>query len=250
VDSIVEGADGEVGTIKDVFFSSDSWHVRYLVVDTGRWLPGRRVVLAPHAIDRTDWPSQSVFVLQTRKQIEDSPSVLEHEPVSRQKEAELAKHYQWPIYWGETEPLGPDPVVRMPPVEAESEPSQSTNTDQATSSQTIDSDLRSAKEVIGNHVEATDGEIGYVQDFIVDDDFWTIRYLVIDTHRWLPYGSVLVSPDWATEVSWDQKKVRVDLTREQVKNSPEFNPYEPVNREYEEHLYNYYGRPAYWHEST
>jgi hypothetical protein len=202
-----------------------------------------------NAIDHTDWPSQSVFVLQTRQQIEDSPSVLEHEPVSRQKEEELAKHYRWPIYWGESELLGLDPVVPTPPFNAESDSSESTNTAESASSRPIDSDLRSAEAIIGYQVEATDSGIGRIKDFIIDDESWTIRYLVIDTHPWLPFGSVLVSPDWTMEIDWEQKRVRVDLTGEQVKDSPEFNPYEPVNREYEECLYNYYGRPAYWHGS-
>jgi hypothetical protein len=109
-----------------------------------------------------------------------------------------------------------------------------------------DPHLRSAKEVAGYHVHCTDGELGHVADFIIDDETWTLRYLVIDTSNWWFGKKVLVSPRWVQEVSWAKSMVYVDLPRDTIKNSPEWNPATPVNREYEERLYDYYGRPTYW----
>lgn len=231
VDCVVEGTDGDVGVVKDVFFSSDSWRVRYLVIDTGRWLHGRQVVLAPYSIDRTDWPDRTVIVSLTREQIEASPSVQEHEPVSRQHESELAMHFRWPIYWGESEQ-----------VETGSDGSAS----EPTTERLIEGQLQSAQEVIGYRVEATDGEIGYVDDLILDDETWTIRYLVVKSKAWIAARRTLVSPGWAKAVSWKDKTIQTDLTNEKVTNSPEFNPREPVNREYEVQLYDYYARPSWW----
>jgi hypothetical protein len=102
--------------------------------------------------------------------------------------------------------------------------------------------------VEGYHIEARDGSIGHVEDFIIDDDRWEIMYLVVDTKNWLPGRRVLVSRLWIDEVSWLGSKVTVDLTKEVIEKSPEFDPSAPVNREYEEVLYDYYGRPKYWVE--
>jgi hypothetical protein len=100
--------------------------------------------------------------------------------------------------------------------------------------------------VIGYHVQAKDGMTGHVEDLIADDESWSIRYLVVDTHNWLPGRKVLVDPSWADQVEWAERKVYVDMTREMVNNSPEFDPSAPVNREYEVRLYDFYGRPEPW----
>jgi hypothetical protein len=109
-----------------------------------------------------------------------------------------------------------------------------------------DPHLRSVGEVAGYHIEASDGEIGHIEDFIFDDETWKIRYVVVDTKNWLPGRKVLVSPLWVEDVSWRKRRVRVDLTQEEIKSSPEYDPTAPVNRQYEERLYDYYGRPRYW----
>jgi hypothetical protein len=97
-----------------------------------------------------------------------------------------------------------------------------------------------------HHIQATDGEIGHVHDFIMDNEDWSVRYLVVDTRNWLPGRKVLLAPDWVDAVDWNEKKVHVGLTKDGVKDSPEFDPDAPVNRQYEETLYDYYGRPKYW----
>ncbi len=108
------------------------------------------------------------------------------------------------------------------------------------------SHVRSVKEVTGYHIQATDGEIGHVEEFILDDQAWTLRYLVVDTRNWLPGRKVLVAPAWVTSVNWANRNVGVDLTTGAIKNSPEYDPSAPVNREYEVRLYDFYGRPRYW----
>jgi len=109
-----------------------------------------------------------------------------------------------------------------------------------------DNHLRSVNEVRGYRIQATDNEIGHVEDFIMDDESWAIRYMVVDTLNWLPGRKVLVSPMWITTISWTDRKVAVGMNREQIKDCPEYDPAIPVNREYEEQLYDFYGRPKYW----
>ena len=105
--------------------------------------------------------------------------------------------------------------------------------------------LRSAAKVTGYHIEATDGDIGHVEDFIIDDETWEIRYMVVDTRNWLPGKKVLIAPRWIDRVSWDDSKVYVNLSREAIKNAPEYHP-DALNREYEEKLHDHYDRPKYW----
>ena len=106
--------------------------------------------------------------------------------------------------------------------------------------------MRSIDEVTGYYMQAPDGEVGYLDDFIVDDKNWTIRYIVLDTRKWLPGKKVLISPQWINRISWSDGKVFLDLDRESIKESPEYDPSLPVNRQYEERLYDFYGRPKYW----
>jgi len=223
----IEGSDGTVGKVKDLLFDGATWNVRYLDVDTGGWLPGRRVILSPEVIRASEYAARWLATPLTKKQVEDSPSFYSNLPVSRQTEIELARYYSWGAYWA-------DAVLAADEAQREGDP-----------------DLRSTEAVSGYDIRATDGEIGHVEDFIVDDEppqhgAWEIRYLVIDTRNWLPGRHVLVPPLWAESIEWDQQRVEIGLTREMIENGPEYNPGDAVNRRYEEVLYDYYGRPKYW----
>jgi hypothetical protein len=100
--------------------------------------------------------------------------------------------------------------------------------------------------VISYYIGARDGDIGHVEDFVVDDEGWYIRYLVIDTRNWLPGKKVLIDPRWIEGVSWAESKVFVDLLQEVIRNSPEYDSNAPLGRAYESQLYEHYNRPTYW----
>ena len=227
----IEGTDGTVGTIKDLLFDDKKWKVRYLDIDTGRWLSDRRVVLSPEVIRATDYAGGRLTAPLTREQVENSPSLQSHLPVSRQHEMELARYYAWGAYWANAE------WTREGGAE-EGDPH-----------------LRSSQSVSSYRVQAMDGEIGHVDDFVVDDEAfedgpWEIRYLVIDTRNWLRGKRVLVPPLWAESIDWGSKHIQVGLSREMIENSPEYDPASPVNRQYEEVFYDYYGRRKYWKEAS
>lgn len=235
----LDARDGDIGSCKDFLFDDRSWTVRYMVADTVRWLPGRKVLLAPNALDEPDWPSKTIPVNLTKEQIENAPELDEHAPVSRQYEMQYHIYYGWPQYW--TGMSVTNPGESPAPLYEEAAKGKGLSEEELD-----DPNLRSAKKVMGYDIEATDGGIGHVEDFIMEDETWIIRYMVIDTKNWLPGRKVLVPPEWTARVDWSENRVYVDLTREEVKGSPEFDPLEPVNREYEERLYNYYGQPVYW----
>lgn len=232
----LNAADGSIGKVLDFLFDDMNWMVRYLLVDTGKWLPGRRVLISPSSAGEPDWADQSIPVNLTKEKIENSPPLQEDLPVSRRHEAELSMYYGWPSYWHGT--FGPA-----------YEDIAATTAAKAAAAETAvagDPHLRSIREVNGYHIKAQDGEIGHIDDFITETEDWRLPYLVVDTKNWLPGRKVLVSPVWAEQIDWEKREITVNLQREAIKNSPEYDPAKPVNREYEARLYDYYGRPPYW----
>lgn len=228
--------DGEVGKLHDLFYDDTQWSIAYFVVETGNWLLGRKVLLAPVGIGQPDWESQKLPVALTQDRIRNSPDIDVDKPVSRQQEIDLHDYYGWQPYWlgaGHTPMPPPPPMV---PKESAQEHKRQTEEN--------DPHLRSVREVNGYHIQATDGKTGHVEDFIVSEEGWKIRYLVIDMRNWLPGGKkVLISTDWVLTINWEQRLVYVELTKEAIEKSPEFDPRQPVNREYEIRLYDYHGRP-------
>lgn len=237
---VLGARDGEVGRCRDFLFDDERWAVRYMVADTGKWLPGRKVLVSPISLGKPNWKSKRFPVRLTTEQIETSPELDEYAPVSREYEKKWMDHYGWSYYWfggglwGVSE--SPSGLYTMA-----SKEEIATNSEKLT-----DNPLRSTREVAGYRIQAVDGEIGRVKDFIIEDANWTIAYLVVDTATWLPGRKVLVAPHWIDSVNWADSQVRVDLTMQALKDSPEYDPNVPVNREYEARLYDFYGRPRYW----
>lgn len=252
----IHASDGEIGTVDQFLFDDESWTIRYLVVNTGNWLLERLVLISPISIERIDWDREMVDLALTRQQVEDSPSIAADEPVSRQLEAEYLRYYGYPPYWegpglwGETmyPPYSGFAGAVAPPYEARPEmapPAPATEVEQQG-----DPHLRSSHEVKGYHLHAHDGEIGHVEDFILDDATWSIRYMVVDTRNWWPGKKVLISTQWIQSVDWATQLVSVDLSRETIKHSPEYDPDQMINRAYEMELHSHYDRPGYWQETT
>ncbi len=228
--------DGDIGKVHDFFFDDELWLIRYLVVDIGHWLPGRKVLLSPSVVREMDFENKNFTVALTRHQVESSPDIDTDKPVSRQREIELQQHYNWPAFWT-AEGTWPSitPLVPIP------EPEQPPSAEQG------DPHLRSLQELIGYRVESTDGEIGFVDDFLADDQTWTLRYLVVSAHKWIPGRKVLIAPQWLVgPISWETQTVKLFMTRESVQHSPEYDPQAQLNRGYETRLYEHYDRPKYW----
>ena len=210
-----------------------------MVAETGNWLSGRQVLIAPSAFKAVDWEEGLFLVNLTKEQVQTSPNVNTDLPVSRQQEEDLANHYNWPIYWGGgyAGVFGSFPTMSgMVPVPMKI----ATDPQEPVSEDNLDPHLRSTKEVAGYHISANDGDIGHVADFIVDDTTWTVLFLVVDTKNWLPGKQVLISPDVIQRVDRLARKVFVNLSVESIKSSPEFDPSQPVSESYEDALHDHY----------
>lgn len=242
----IGATDGEIGRVVDLYFDDASWAVRYLVADTGRWLPGRQVLISPAAVSSVDLAGEVLNVGLTREQVKNSPEVDTALPVSRQRESELAAYYGWPVYWT------PNPAAwgagGMPGVPAGDAAGAQPERGTALAEQHDGPQLRSAHEVIHYNIRAIDGDIGRMEDFLVADWEWMIRYLVIDTRKFWSGKAVLIPPHAVREMDWAEARVSVELTRERIQAAPEFDPDAPVDRAYEERLHEHYGWESYWSE--
>jgi len=240
----IHATDGELGKVDEFFFDEKNWTVRYVVVDTGTWLTGRCVLLSPAVLGQPDWDRHSLPVSLTKKQVELSPDIDTDQPISRQQEEELRRYFGWANY-GVGDPLLADPTFATGPM-GMSPATMAAMAPAHTPEAHGDPDLESTKDVVGCHIQATGGEVGHVEDFIVDDHAWVVRYIVVDTRNFLPGKKVLISPAWVEKVDWAEGKVRVNLSRERIRHSPPYNPSAPIDRDYESRLYDYYQRPKYW----
>ena len=95
-------------------------------------------------------------------------------------------------------------------------------------------------------MSATDGDIGTVKDFYFEDSSWIVRYLVIETGEWLNNRSVLISPDAHLTPDWKNKNFPINLSKEQIKNSPDIDTELPVSRQQEIKMYDHYALEKYW----
>ena len=238
----VQAVDGDIGKVNDLYFDDQFWTIRYMVVDTGGWLSERKVLISPTAMDKPNWEKKTLSVSVTKEQVESSPSIDTDKPISRRHEQALHEHYKWPFYWNMDPYAAQAGSIAYAHYMARQEEKIKEEAKEQEKDEG-DSNLRSTREVIGYRIHAEDGEIGYVDDFIVDDENWIMRYMVVNTRNWLPGKKVLVSPAWTEKISWAEREVYVDLLREVIKDSPEFDPSAPVNRDHEDMLYDYYGRP-------
>lgn len=259
----VHAADGDIGEVTDGYFDDERWVIRYLVVNTGSWLNGREVLISPYSIARIDDAASAIVTQLTRKQVESSPSIDTAKPISRQQEESYLSYFGYPIYWPYTTlwAWGATPVVIPPdpglqpgarpqgpaagglPPSASGQPIASAGHAAAGST---DTHLRSGREVTGYHIQGSDDAVGHVEDFLFEDDSWAVRYLAADTRNWLPGKHVLISPQWIREVSWPERLVVVQLTREEIEGSPQYDPKHLPSRGEEADLYRHYQRPGYW----
>lgn len=202
----VHAVDGELGKVDSFLFDDRTWTVRYLVVETGSWLVERKVLIAPAALEKVDGEHRFLHVRLTRDQVRDSPDIDTDQPVSRQHETELLGYFGWPAYWddwaGSPLYLQPEPIEPLPPG---------------------DPHLLSTGALGGYAIHASDGEIGHVEDFLLEPGSWVLRGVVVATRNWLPGKKVVLPVGWVRSASWENAELTVDHTRSEVLESPVFD---------------------------
>lgn len=239
----IAASDGRLGIVNDLLFEDTSWLVRWLVVDTGNWLPGRKVLLPATVLGHLDPEKREFSVRLTMDEVKHSPNIDTERPVSRQVETDIYDFYGWRPYWNPSLYLdgfgygyGGGATMPLPTPES----ARLEEDILAAQRDHDDPHLRSVEAVTGYHIHATDGDIGHVDDFLVDDADWSIHFLVVDTRNWWPGRDVLISPRAVRSVEWRDNLVNLSVGREAVKASPIYDPSMTVDRAYERRLHSYY----------
>jgi hypothetical protein len=238
----IEASDGQIGSVSDFLFDDATWLVRWLVVDTGNWLSGRKVLLPPSVLAQLDAKEKVFAVKLTMQQVKDSPDIDTDRPVSRQMETSVYDYYGWSPYWGTGFYMGgyaymPGGMAESPYLGLTRRPAEIADERHRDD----DVHLRSIEAVTGYHIHATDGAIGHVEDFLVEDENWSVHYLVVDTRNWWPGKKVLISPRSVQDIDWTDRLVNLDVDRQKVKSGPAYDPPATVDRAYEDRFHNYYG---------
>jgi sporulation protein YlmC with PRC-barrel domain len=197
-------SDGDVGHVKDFYFNDQQWAIRYVVVDTGSWLSGRLVLISPHAFENLHQDSDRLLVNLTRQQIENSPPIESHKPVSRQYEEEYDRKFET---WG----VGGFPEAAPPPHLMPSKQASD------------DLHLQSTQALSGYPIQTSEGPIGHVIDFIMDDKSWAICHLVVETGHWYSGKEIVISPMHIDRISYEEEKVFVNVTKEAILEAPQYH---------------------------
>jgi sporulation protein YlmC with PRC-barrel domain len=209
-------AEGDIGRVKDFYFNDHHWVVRYVIADTGSWLSGRLVLVSPHAFGNFHKDGDSLLVNLSRKQIENGPAIDSHKPVSRQYEEEYYRYYGWPVYWDGSGMwgMGGAPSNYLMPNQQEVGGNDHDRDDPH---------LRSTQALEGYHIQTSEGAIGHVIDFMMDDKSWEIRHLVVETGHWFSGKEIAISPKQIDRISYEESKVFVKITKEAILETPEYH---------------------------
>lgn len=237
-------SDGQMGKVVDFLFDDSKGALRWLVVECGSWLRGRRVLVHPSAVSITNLDNQTFEVKMNKSQVEGSPLWISDEPVSSQMESRICDYYGWDPLWNVSImevnqgamalPLVPPPYFGLAGVAADGE----------TRSNAGDPHLRSIDEIVGYNIQANDGLIGHVENFMLDEADWTLPYLVVDTRNWGFGGHVLISRAAVTSIDWSDRCICLNVSREQVKASPAWDPLIAFDEIYRKRLHDHYGWPG------
>ena len=242
----IDASDGRLGTVSDFLFDDQTWKLRWLVVDVGSWLVGRKVLVHPSAIAEADHERRELGVTLTKSQVEGSPDTRQDEPVSRQVEYNLHSYYGWDPLWAGNSYFGGGAMASpllSPPLLGGFAAGEAAGVGAGGSEG--DPHLRSIEAVTGCHIHASDGDIGHIENFLVDDASWTIHYLIVDTKNWWPGKHVLLSPHAVQDISYLEHKIRLTVSRDQVLASPAWEPSTVIEQAYQQRLHNHYAWPGY-----
>ena len=231
----VQTIDEENGKIKNFLFDEDTWIIRYLDVEMGNFFVEKRILIPKEQIGIPEWEDQNFPIKLTMKRIDDSPGLERDLPVSRRYEQDLANYYDVVPYWPTDKDLYPNreffftsnKIIRIPKNMVKEE--------------NIDTSLRSFSEVHRYSIKSIDDTFGHLSDLIIDDSDWQIVYVVLDTKNIVPWSKQIILPvEFVEEINFPNREIRIDLTKEAIKNAPEYNSTKAVNSQFEKELTDFY----------
>ncbi|HEY0848062.1 MAG TPA: PRC-barrel domain-containing protein [Noviherbaspirillum sp.] len=244
----IRATDGDIGSVADLYFDDVEWAVRYLAVDTGGWLPGRKVLISLRAVSQLDWNDEAAHVAMRRQQVKDSPSIDADEGISRQYETALHDYYGYPYYWIGPHLWGDSATPAVDPRRlTEDEGGSFAKEERDAERQRSGSILRSAGDMVGFEVRDEHNEVaGHIRDLLYDDDSWSVRFLDLDTAHWLPGRDLLVPVESIRHIDWHAEKATTGITRSQIEDSEEYDRVIAAYSPYLLETYRNFSGPRRW----
>lgn len=237
----LQASDGNIGCCEDRLFDDKIWFFRYMLADTSAGLPSSKNTLpSPISLSEPNGKNTQLPVTLTRELLENNPQRDEHKPVSREYETNFFDYYGYGYYWIGAGPWGssaaPIALAKVTP-----DANVTDDGERIKEVSTKERDLRYAKKVEGYTIESIYGEMGQVEDFVLNDVDWTIAYIIVNARNWLLSGrKVLIVPSWLSSVSWVKRMVSINLTSEKIEGSPEYDPSQLIDPEYEVTFHDFY----------
>ncbi|MFW6312890.1 MAG: hypothetical protein ACOC2N_03310 [Spirochaetota bacterium] len=241
--SRVHAQDGTIGKVATFLFDEEQWVLRYIVAKHGFLFSGGRVLLSPVSVTGTVGENdRAIRVGLTKEQIKNAPPANLARPISRRKEEQFHRYYQIPVYWGGAGLWG----TAMTPMEAGTVSYEPAPAEEPVAADTDEFHLRSTEEVAGYRVEAQGESVGTVSGFLIEDTTWAVRYLSVDMQDEYGGGKLFISPHWVDEISWIERKLKLDLPTKRLREMPTIGVQDTLEREDEEKLHEFFGQPRYW----
>lgn len=213
--------DGDIGVIQDFLFDDRDWAVRYMQVDTHKWLPmGQKVLISPISLRELDENEEVIHVLLSTQQVKDSPPIEAHEPVSRAYETLFFKYFGYGYYWTGPGVWG---EYSQPHALAHRQMPDMKDFGRVLGPPDDQNHLRSIEQIKGYDVTFSAENIGQVYDLIMDTESWTIKYVVVDTHRFLPgFKKVLLRPSHIDAIDWLTHRLSSHVNAEFLLHCPTY----------------------------
>ncbi|MCM3399368.1 MULTISPECIES: PRC-barrel domain-containing protein [Oceanobacillus] len=227
----IHATDGELGKIKDFYFDDRNWEIRYAIVDTRKWLPGRKVLLSPNSFIEVDETNESVNVEFDKLMIRNSPPVPENEDLTKDKENHLIDYFGWNSYTDNALPhaerglLGTFPIIGLENERPPEEPHLNRNGRY----HEHDNYLRSEEETNDFKVHAKDGKIGRIVDMIYDTSQWIIEYIVVRSSKSIVENEFYIfHTRQINTVDWFEKDLYINDSLEGILNNKPFQQKEEI----------------------
>jgi hypothetical protein len=201
---------GDIGNIDDFLFDEDTWKIRYLITDTSNGPSRRKVLLPAIALDQTNQVSRKIPIHLTKEQVNNCPSIDTNALMSRQIQSRLNEVYPVFMYWAMSGYVS----TSLPLAPVSNQQSQSEEHNIA---------FRSVEDIGHCFIQAVDGDLGAIEEIVVDDESWSIRYIVANPTKWLLGRKFWVLPTWIETIDWEAQQVFLKISKEQLKNSPDYS---------------------------
>lgn len=251
--------DGKAGRINDTLFDRKDWSLKY-IVDKSSKLLSREIAVSYEAIAEINWQARKVYLRYSQEQIRQSPSVkakksLNDPPKAFRRQPVQVFHYDWVMNREETynnEFTGTQEEAGSAVI---SDSGDYTNHSGTGGARYVVQDeeygtpvLQSTDKAIGLKISTKTGDLGVVEDFIVDDSNWLIQFMIIATQKNLRGKRILVAPEAISWINWKQKHITVDLDKEKLAGCPNFNLLFPLVNDSKKMLYEQYECLQFWKE--